>query len=121
MLMLLASAITLVATTAGHTGCHTRACEKRVERKHMQRTVAPHRAWLYATRMCESRGNYRSRGRHRGAYQFTFDTWRRAGGKPADPADATPLRQDYTAIRWANVIGWANVRTSAGWPNCAGG
>ena len=101
-----------------HTGCHTEACENRVQIKHMKQVIAPHKAWLKALRMCESGGDYANRSFHRGAYQFTWDTWRRAGGKPADPADATPLRQDYTVIRWANIIGWANVGTSAGWPNC---
>ncbi len=107
-----------VIAAEAHTGCHTKACEERVQIKHMERVIAPHKAWLKALRTCESGGDYRNRSYHRGAYQFTFATWRRAGGVPADPADATPLRQDYTVIRWAKIIGWANVDTSAGWPNC---
>jgi hypothetical protein len=83
----------------------------------MKRIVKIHASWLLKVRTCESRGDYRNRSYHRGAYQFTWQTWWRSGGR-GDPADATKLRQDYQAVKWATMIGWANVRTSAGWPNC---
>lgn len=65
---------------------------------------------LARLRGCETRGvpfprNYQYKGHHRGAYQYTFSTWRRAGGW-GDPADATPHEQD--------------VRTGRFWPSHRG-
>lgn len=56
------------------------------------------RAMLARLRGCETRGiaypaNYQWKGHHRGAYQYTFSTWARAGGS-GDPANASPAEQD---------------------------
>lgn len=101
-------------------GCNTKACEKRVWTKHRKRTVRPHRPWLNKVSWCESRHNPRAiggGGAFRGKYQFTFSSWSAAGGK-GDPVFATELEQDYRAVRWAMMIGWGNVHTTAGWPIC---
>lgn len=51
-----------------------------------------------ALRECESGGDYhnRSNPRFRGAYQFSYATWRSVGGE-GDPADAPPEEQDARA------------------------
>lgn len=101
-------------------GCNTHACEKRVWKKHMKKTVRPYRDWLYRVRMCENSGRYynvRNNG-FLGAYQFHPTTWRAAGGPPWSYGTPSPLVQDYYAVRWAHMIGMSNVHSTAGWPVC---
>lgn len=88
-------------------GCQTRECVWRV-------TVRPYRAWLARLRQCETRDT-NARGYHRGFYQFTWQTWRLAGGV-GDPADASKLEQGYRAVKWRKRIG--NPKQTAGWPVC---
>jgi hypothetical protein len=87
---------------------NVRTYTKRLKRERWQRThywqwqrslLSPAmKATLRRLRGCETRGipypqNYRWKGHHRGAYQYTFSTWARAGGS-GDPADASPAEQD---------------------------
>jgi hypothetical protein len=88
--------------------CRSRACRERVELKRwrrLQRQLSPAtKAMLARLRGCETRGlafpaNYRYRGQYRGAYQYTFSTWARAGGH-GDPADASAAEQDVRTARF---------------------
>lgn len=88
--------------------CQTTRC-------HMRVTTRPFADWLRRLRWCESRDT-NNRGYFRGYYQFTWSTWRLAGGK-GDPADAAKLEQSFRAVKWRKRIG--NPRQTAGWPNCA--
>lgn len=116
-----------LATRSTAPAC-SRACVERVKaqvraevarrhREHKRRVIAPYRSWLRSTRACESSGNYRTNTGNGfyGAYQFTLDTWHRAGGR-GRPDLATPLEQDYRAVVWRLRIG--NPHSSAGWPVC---
>lgn len=51
-----------------------------------------------ALRQCESGGNYgnKKNPKYRGAYQFSYSTWRSVGGS-GDPADASVEEQDHRA------------------------
>jgi hypothetical protein len=98
-----------VSNAEARSKCNTTAC-------HMRVTIKPHRAWLARLRECES-GDSNARAYHRGYYQFTWETWRAAGGE-GDPADASKTEQGFRVVKWARKIGWDNVRTTAGWPNC---
>lgn len=78
---------------------------------------APHNAldgvWA-RLRQCESGNNYanKSNPTYRGAYQFSYQTWRAVGGS-GDPADAPPAEQDMRAQMLAQR---ANPYTQ--WPVC---
>ncbi len=65
-------------------------------------------------RACESGGNYanKSNPRYRGAYQFSYGTWRSVGGS-GDPADASPEEQDARARALQQRSGWGQ------WPVCS--
>lgn len=70
--------------------------------------------WLASTKSCESGGNYRAisnGGTYRGAYQFSFSTWRTVGGS-GDPAAAHPWEQDYRAAKLVTTGGTGH------WPVC---
>jgi hypothetical protein len=98
-------------------GCHTSACERRVDRRQHRRTVArwkrtarPYAAWLRRTRACESgsAGGYRLSTTGNGfwfAYQHTPSSWYAAGGRSRNwrPAGVrslqpTPAEQDFRAV-----------------------
>jgi hypothetical protein len=101
-------------------GCNSHACEKRVFKKHMKKTVRPFRDWLRRVRTCENGGRYynvRANG-FLWAYQFHPNTWQAAGGAWPISYTPTPLEQDYRAVKWATKIGWSNVHSTAGWPVC---
>lgn len=72
------------------------------------------KAHLDSIRWCESRDNYRAiggGGAYRGAYQFSFSTWRTVGGY-GDPAAAPEREQDVRAA-------WLLMRDGSGhWPVC---
>lgn len=99
--------------------CSSKACKSRVARKQRDKArrafVAPYKDWLYRTRSCESgsSGLYRAdtgNGFY-GAYQFTLGTWASVGGS-GNPAQASPLEQDYRAVVLLK-------RSGAGqWPVC---
>lgn len=129
MLTALTAALAIVAPGHHHTACDSRACERRVGRKHTLRkwrhTVAPYRGWLDRTGACEadSSGGYRLTTNGNGfwfRYQFTIRTWASVGGRviagrPAGidgEAHPRPLEQDYRAIRvlWSQGVG--------AWPVC---
>lgn len=71
----------------------------------LQRQLPPATtAWLARLRGCETRGiafpaNYQYQGTYRGAYQYSFSTWARAGGS-GDPALASPAEQDVRTARF---------------------
>jgi hypothetical protein len=99
--------------------CRSTTCRARVAEKHWRRLQAAlpsdAKAMLARLRGCETRGisfpsNYRWKGHHRGAYQYTFGTWVRAGGR-GDPADASPAEQDVRTARFypAHRGEWACV------------
>lgn len=118
-----------------HKGCHSRSCDKRMDRKQHRRAVAirkrraeraarrydtmrrnytrPYRGWLYSTRMCESGGRYGiSTGNgFYGAYQFTLQSWAAVGGRGMPHLNA-PLEQDYRAVRLLHLQG------RGAWPVC---
>lgn len=98
---------------AADTGCHAKACFKRVQIKHKKRVVRPWRWWLYSTRMCESGGNYRINTGNGffGGYQFLPSTWWAVGGRGM-PHLAPPLEQDYRAVLLRQRAG------TSPWPNC---
>jgi len=76
------------------------------------RSAAVGGGWA-ALRQCESGGNYanKSNPKYRGAYQFSYATWRSVGGS-GDPADASPAEQDMRAQMLYE-------RSGAGqWPRC---
>lgn len=100
-------------------GCNTQRCEGRVERRFKRNHVRPYRGWLRKVRMCESGGNYSTNTGNSfyGAYQFTLSSWRGAGGSGM-PHLNPRYEQDYRAVRWAEIIGWGNVHSPAGWPVC---
>lgn len=101
-----------------HSGCRTSACLGRVQRVHWRRVTAKWQGWLAATRQCESTNNYGTATGNGfyGAYQFTWQTWNSAlVGGSGNPALASPLEQDYRAIRLLVRSGPQN------WPHCAGG
>lgn len=95
--------------------CNTYSCVRRVTHKRarraarywnaQRRALSPGvKAMLARLRGCETRGipypqNYRWKGHHRGAYQYLFSTWARAGGH-GDPADASPAEQDVRTARF---------------------
>lgn len=85
---------------AAHTGCHTSACELRIDR-HIWRTApAAVRRHLTAIAACESHGNPRAvspSGTYRGKYQFAMRTWRSVRGR-GDPARAPEVHQDARAV-----------------------
>jgi Transglycosylase-like domain len=95
----------------------SRACQRRVARRitrrRWRRSVRPHRAWLRATRMCESRGRYQTNTGNgfSGAYQFTLRSWRWVGGDGL-PHEAEPLEQDYRAVLLLRRQG------RSAWPVC---
>lgn len=97
----------------GAEGCQTRECRMRVE-------VRPYRPWLHRVGECET-GDYAHPYRvatgngYFGRYQFSAATWRAAGGRGL-PHHASPLEQDYRAVRWRKTIG--NPHSTAGWPVC---
>ncbi len=95
--------------------CTSVKCKRRVAQKQIVRrklaVIAPYRAGLARTRSCESGGDYQSRGGFFGAYQFLVGTWYSVGGT-GNPADASPLEQDYRAVLLLK-------RDGAGqWPVC---
>jgi hypothetical protein len=70
---------------------------------------------LQAIASCESGGNPAAvggRGRYRGKYQFTIDTWRAYGGT-GDPANASEAVQDAIAAKVLAAQG------PSAWPSCA--
>lgn len=100
-----------------HPGCHTRSCDRRMDRKvrrrivgRWRRTAAPYAGWLASTRACESGsdGLYALSSTGNGfwfAYQHTPGSWYAAGGRSRNgrPAGAwamqpTPVEQDYRAV-----------------------
>ena len=82
----------------------------------MRRVTAPYRAWLASTRGCETRGQpdpYRTNTGNGfyGAYQFTLSSWAAVGGRGM-PHLASPLEQDYRAVRLLHLQG------RGAWPVC---
>lgn len=73
----------------------------------------PSAAQWAALRQCESGGNYanKSNRSYRGAYQFSFATWRSVGGG-GDPADASVEEQDARALTLYRRSGRGQ------WPTC---
>ncbi|HEX7259612.1 MAG TPA: transglycosylase family protein, partial [Candidatus Saccharimonadia bacterium] len=67
----------------------------------------------YRLRICESGNNYANKHNslYRGAYQFSYATWKTVGGS-GDPADAAPAEQDMRAVMLFNRSGWSQ------WPVC---
>ena len=103
-----------------HPGCNTYKCDKRMRAKNHKKTVhrwkaitKPYAGWLYKVRMCESHGNYRTNTGNGfyGAYQFLPSTWRSVGGSGL-PHNATPLEQDYRAVKLRITGGTGH------WPIC---
>ena len=120
--LLVAFALASGPAEPGH--CQTDRCRRHMlTRAHAdahKRTVAgwknvvrPYRGWLRRTRMCESGGNYATNTGNGffGAYQFTLSSWRAVGGFGM-PHNASPLEQDYRAVRLLKVQG------RGAWPVC---
>lgn len=65
---------------------------------------------------CESGGNWSYQGpRYSGGLQFTYATWRMAGGTKYAPTagEATPAQQIAVAKSWLAKTSWAQ------WPTCS--
>ena len=102
----------LISTSAeARTSCETRSCEERVKAKEwrqLQAQLSPEtKQMLVRLRGCETRGiafpqNYRSRGHHFGAYQYTWgpgSAGARAGFR-VRPDLASPAEQDVRTARF---------------------
>ena len=64
---------------------------------------------------CESGGDPEAvspNGRYRGKYQFMRSTWKRWGGRTADPIDASEAQQDRVALKLYRAQG------TKPWPSC---
>jgi hypothetical protein len=64
---------------------------------------------------CESGGDPQAvspDGRYRGKYQFLRSTWKRSGGRTADPIDASEAHQDRVALKLYRAEG------TSPWPSC---
>lgn len=85
----------------------------RRDRDPRPRIVAPYRAWLARVRQCESGSRYgiATGNGFYGAYQFTLSSWYAAGGRGM-PHHASPLEQDYRAVRLLHLQG------RGAWPVC---
>jgi hypothetical protein len=68
---------------------------------------------LASIRACESHGVYTTNTHNgfSGAYQFTDETWKAAGGSTEHAYQASPAEQDRIAARW--LPGHRSA-----WPNC---
>jgi Transglycosylase-like domain len=114
MAVVLAAVFILIATapTEAHftRGCkaHWTGCKRHV--------VKPFNARLNRMAWCESRYHWHIEGRYSGGLQFSYDTWRRAGGHGTAGSN-TVLEQKYRAVVWSSMIGW-NWHSTAGWPVC---
>lgn len=102
-------------------GCHTKACERRMQARghattvrRWKRIVAPHDAHLNRIAYCESRQIWTlSTGNgYYGGLQFSLRSWQAVGGS-GYPHIATQLEQKYRAVRLSRLQGW-----SGGWPVC---
>lgn len=98
--------------------CKSKTCKARVAKKQIKKQrlayIAGYQGWLAKVRDCESTNNYRAisaSGKYRGAYQFDFQTWASVGGS-GDPAAASPLEQDYRAVKLLKSQG------ASPWPVC---
>jgi Transglycosylase-like domain len=98
--------------------CRKQVREARRQRRQLRRirlTVRPYRWWLRAVRYCESgnHGLYRANTGNGfyGAYQFTLSSWYAVGGS-GYPHQASPLEQDYRAVRLLHLQG------PGAWPVC---
>lgn len=120
-------------TRPGEAVCHTRACDRRVQRKRRQRRVQkrhkaavrwrahqrlvvnPHDAKLNRIATCESgqRWHIATGNGFFGGLQFTIQTWKSVGG-PSLPHYTSELEQKYRAVLVYNKRrgSWAD------WPIC---
>jgi len=95
-----------------HKGCNTHKCDKRVVKKHMKRTIKPHRGILNAIAWCESRmQDIRERGGsdHTGYLQMSSTLWQWVGGFGI-PMGHSKLEQFYRGAKVINELGtqpWA--------------
>jgi hypothetical protein len=82
-------------------------------RKEWRAFIAPYVGWLRSTRSCESGGDYKinTGNGFYGAYQFVLTTWQSMGGRGL-PNDASPLEQDYRAVKLLKAAG------TGPWPVC---
>jgi hypothetical protein len=131
--------MTMPLNAAAKEGCQTKACHKRVAKRHaVERAGVPwcHMTWRCVRRglrrhphlngagelsgvlariaSCESGGNPRAvggGGKYRGKYQFDYRTWASVGGT-GDPAAASEREQDYRASLLYRQRG------SRPWPVC---
>jgi hypothetical protein len=93
--------------------CQTRACERRVHRRHMRKTIRPYRPWLRRTAQCESGGRWHiaTGNGFYGGLQFTLQSWRAVGGAGM-PHRASRLEQMYRGVRLLKIQG------RGAWPVC---
>jgi hypothetical protein len=120
-----------VAKDNGHRkGCNSRPCDRRIDRRWARShpkahkanvswsaVVQPYRAFLAKLRACEVRGQpapYQTNTGNGfyGAYQFTASSWSAVGGSGL-PSAASPLEQDYRAVRLLKMQG------PGAWPVCS--
>jgi hypothetical protein len=111
-------------------GCATASCDKRIgkrwARNHprarkatvtWRQVVEPYQAFLAKLRACEAGGQpapYQTNTGNGfyGAYQFALSSWAAVGGH-GNPAAASPLEQDYRAVRLLKLQG------PGAWPVCS--
>jgi len=119
-------------TRPGEAVCHSKACDRRVQRKRRQRriqkrhkaqvrwrahqreVVNPHDAKLNRIASCESDQNWHinTGNGFYGGLQFTIGTWKSVGG-PSLPHYTSELEQKYRAVLVYNRRGnWGD------WPVC---
>lgn len=105
--------VALATTTTAGRVASRRASRGAIRPRVTPRPLPTGDVW-YRLRLCESHDNYADKYNptYRGAYQFSFSTWRSVGGT-GDPADAPPAEQDMRAQMLA-----ARSNPYGQWPVC---